>query len=62
MVVRQEEAIEIHPILQRLRTNPVTTPEYGWFSNSGKFTRFCNGYGPIRLRRRNMVGSAIRED
>ncbi|MHA1130954.1 MAG: alpha/beta fold hydrolase [Candidatus Helarchaeota archaeon] len=46
MVVRQEEAIEIHPILQRLRTNPVTTPEYGWFSNSGGLKLFYRVFEP----------------
>ena len=40
------EDIEIHPLLQQLRTNPIATPKYGYFENSAGVKLFYRSFEP----------------
>jgi len=42
----QEEPIEINPLLQELRTNPISTPKYDYFVNSNGLRLFYRSFEP----------------
>ncbi len=46
MTPEQDEKIEIHPLLQQLRTNPITEPKYDWFINSEGLKLFYRTFEP----------------
>lgn len=46
MIENQEESIEIHPLLQQLRTNPISEPKYDLFTNSEGLKLFYRFFEP----------------
>lgn len=42
----EEEPIEINPLLQQLRTNPISTPKYDYFVNSSGLRLFYRSFEP----------------
>lgn len=46
MTQKQNEQIEIHPLLQQLRTNPISVPKYDTFINSEGLKLFYRIYEP----------------
>ena len=46
MTEEPDEKIEIHPLLQQLRTNPIAVPKYGTFINSEGLKLFYRVFAP----------------
>jgi len=52
----QEEPIEINPLLQELRTNPISTPKYDYFVNSSGLRLFYRSFEPSQEIQRVIIG------
>ncbi len=46
MSSNEDSSIQIHPLLQKLRTNPIAKPQHGYFENSGGLKLFYRFFEP----------------